>query len=112
MVKLFSSDHPAIIPYNGNLITVWTSGKSNKEVEKMKAKVKELVDANLDIAVKTYSENSIHVLYHIQGTLINRIGIEEITTPSQANPQIKKMRAIITEFHGGDPRRVDNQLFF
>lgn len=33
-------------------------------------------------------------------------------TATDANPLIKRMRAIISKFHGGDPTKVSNQLFF
>jgi len=74
--------------------------------------LKRIIDKNLEIAEKTFSEKSIHLLYHYSSTFINRIALGEITSPSQANPFIKKIRLIITNWHDGNAANLNNQLFF
>jgi hypothetical protein len=107
--KIFGENHPAIITPNGNLITLLTSGDN---LEKNKERVKDLIDSNYKIAESAYGTKSIHMVYHLSGNIINLIGLGEVSTPSQANPTIKVMRQIITDYHGGNPRGVNNQLFF
>jgi hypothetical protein len=115
--NIYGEDHPAILSYNGNLITclsVKLNKKDVKEEEKEEAKklINQIIDKNQQISEKTYGLESIHLLYYMSSSLTNRIALGEITTPTQANPTIKQMRLIITKFHGNDPRKLSNQLFF
>lgn len=107
--NLFGEEHPAIIPYNGNLVTCYSSwkDKKNQNMERMR----QITQRNIEIATKHFGEKSIHVLYHMSANLINRIALGEINTNAEANPAIKKMREVITHFHS-DPKMLVNQLFF
>jgi hypothetical protein len=71
-----------------------------------------IIDKNLEIAEKAYGKENIHLLYYLSSTITNRIALGVINTPSQANPLIARMRAIVSKFHGGDPRALANQLIF
>ena len=110
--NMFGEDHPAIIPYNGNLVTCYSQCK-DKEIFKSKQEViRQIIDKNFKIAKDTFGEESIHMLYHYSGHLINKLALGEILTPTQANPLIQKMRKIITKFNSGDPRKLANQILF
>jgi hypothetical protein len=52
------------------------------------AKIKQIIERNYQIAKTTYGEDSIHMLYHVSGNLINKLALGEILTPTQANPMI------------------------
>jgi len=56
--------------------------------------------------------DSLHMLYHLQSCLINKIALGEICTPTEANPMIKEIRAIISKQHGGNAGYLLNQYFF
>jgi len=108
--NMWGDDHPAIIPYNGNLVTCYST---NKDARAAKMPVmKQIIQKNLDIAKATFGDKSIHILYHLSANLINKIALGEINTNAEANPLIKWMREVITTFHGGDPRALANQFFF
>lgn len=103
--------------YNGNLVTCLSIKSSlpdttPAEKEQYKLTMQQMVEKNLEIASSHHGEDSIHLLYQISSTLTNKIALGSITTATDANPLIKRMRAIITKFHGGDPAKVSNQLFF
>jgi len=63
--------------------------------------VKLIVEKNISIARKTYKADSMHMLYHLQSCLVNKIALGEIITPTEANPMIKEIRAIISKQHDG-----------
>ena len=105
---MFGEDHPAIISYNGNLVTCYSNTKDKEKVESRHETVKQIIEKNMKIAEKSYSEESIHFLYHVSGNLINKLALGEILSPTAANPLIQKMRKIITKFNGGDPRKLSN----
>ena len=107
--NMFGEDHPAIIPYNGNLVTCYSSWTDKKN--EMMDRMRQIIKRNIEIATKHFGENSIHILYHMSANLINRIALGEINTNAEANPMIKKMREVITFFHG-DQKMLINQLFF
>lgn len=98
---MFGEEHPAIIPYNGNLVTCYSTWKEKKT--QMMDRMKQIIQRNIEIAKKHLGENSIHILYHLSSNLINKIALGEINTNEEANPFIKKMREVITTFHCGDP---------
>jgi hypothetical protein len=105
---MFGEDHPAIISYNGNLVTCYSNTKDEeKRVSRMET-VKNIIEKNMKIAEKSYNEESIHFLYHVSGNLINKLALGEILTPTAANPLIQKMRKIITKFNDNDPRKLSN----
>ena len=117
VANMFGDEHPAVVPYNGNLITslsIKMTHKDKTEEEKTATKtiIKQIIEKNLDIATKTYGEDSIHLLFHLSSALTNRIALGEITSPTEANPAIKQMKTIIAKFHGGHPGKLSNQLFF
>ena len=60
-----------MITYNGNLISIFAKSTEDKEGNTQKAK--QIADKNMEIAEKTYNETSLHLLYHIQNNLINRV---------------------------------------
>lgn len=107
--NMFGEEHPAIIPYNGNLVTCYSAWKEKRS--QMMDRMRQITQKNIEIATKHFGENSIHILYHMSANLINRIAIGEINTNAEANPIIKKMREVITRYHG-DPKMLVNQLFF
>lgn len=112
---IHGEDHPAIIASN-NCLVACRCVKFNKEKEgidaETQATVLNIIEKNLEIAVKAYGFGSIYMVSHISRSLTNKISIGIIKAPPQANPMIKQMREIITEFHGGDPRQLSNQHFF
>ena len=108
--SLFGEDHPAIIPYNGNLVTCYSSWKEKKN--EMMERMRQIIKKNIEIATNHFGEDSIHILYHMSANLINKIALGEINTNAEANPIIKKMREVITTFHNGDQKMLINQLFF
>ena len=105
----FGESHAAIIPYNSNLVQLYMHDKFK---EQHKEKVKQIVGKNIEIARATFDGESIHLLYHISTNMINKIALGEILTPTMANPLIKEMRSIITKFHDGNVRDLNNQIFF
>lgn len=104
--NMFGEDHPAIIPYNGNLVSCYSSWKEKKT--EYKERMRQITARNLEIATKHFGEKSIHVLYHMSANLINRIALGEINTNAEANPSIKKMREVLTHYHG-DAKMLINQ---
>lgn len=107
---LFGEDHPAIIPYNANLVTCYCSWKEKKT--EMMERMRQIIKKNIEIATNHFGEKSIHILHHMSADLINKIALGEINTNAEANPIIKKMREVITTFHCGDQKMLINQLFF
>ena len=113
--EIYGEEHPAILSYNGNLITCLNVQMRNEEPDQQKntkAAIIALIAKNFELANKTYGSDSIHVLYFVSTTLTNKIAIGEISSPTEMNPLVKQMREIVTKFHGGDPRNLNNQLFF
>ena len=110
--NMFGEDHPAIIPYNGNLVTCYSQCKDEELFKSKKESVKQIIEKNFKIANDTFGQESIHFLYHLSGHLINKLALGDIMTPTQANPLIQKMRKIITKFNNGDPRKLANQMLF
>jgi len=110
--NMFGEDHPAIISYNGNLVTCYSNTKDIEKQAERTETVKQIIEKNIKIAEAAYGEESIHFLYHVSGNLINKLALGEILSPTAANPLIQKMRKIITKFNGGDPRKLSNQLLF
>ena len=99
-----------MISYNGNLITCYSGIKEFKDNKK--ETVSQIIQKNYEIATKTFSRTSIHLLYHLSMCLINKIAAGKIKSAKDANDLIKQMREIITKFHNGDVRNLNNQLFF
>ena len=108
--NMFGEEHTAIIPYNGNLVTCYSSWKEKKT--EMMGRMKQIIQRNIDIAIKNLGENSIHILYHLSSNLINKIALGDINSNEEANPLIKRMREVITNYHNGDKSMLINQLFF
>ena len=65
---LFGGDHPAMLIYNGNLVTCLSVRLSKKETTAeqkadVKLTIKNIIDKNYEVAKKTYGEDSIHFLF-------------------------------------------------
>ena len=102
---LYGDFHPAIIPFNGNLIDVYASSESGEK----KQKSMQIAEKNAEIADKYYGENSIYCLkaqFDIVSSKINQDKMEE------AQKSIAAMRKIVQRFHDDDPRDLMNQHFF
>ena len=108
--SMFGEEHPAMIPYNGNLVTCYSAWKE-KRTEYMD-RMKQIIKRNIEIAIKHLGENSIHILYHLSSNLINKIALGEINSNQEANPLISRMREVITSYHNGNKSMLINQLFF
>lgn len=80
--NMFGEDHPCIIPYNGNLVTCYSQCKDQEIFKAKKEVIKSIIDKNYEIASKTFGEESIHMLYHVSGNLINKLAIGEIVGPT------------------------------
>ena len=86
--NMFGEDHPAIISYNGNLVTCYSQCKDIEVFKAKKEVMASIVDKNYKIAESTFGDDSIHMLYHLSGNLINKIALGTIVGPPQANPLI------------------------
>jgi hypothetical protein len=63
--NIYGEDHPAIIAYNGNLVTCYSSNKDKEKQQERTEVIKQIIDKNYKIAEKTHGEESIHMLYHV-----------------------------------------------
>ena len=88
------------------------SKEEEEEKEVTKEVINKIISTNYELALKTYGEDNIHLLYFLSTTLTNKIAVGAVDSPASMNPIIKQMRLIITKFHGNDPRALFNQLFF
>lgn len=44
--------------------------------------IRQIIEKNYKIALDTYGSESIHMLYHVSGNLINKLALGEILTPT------------------------------
>jgi len=85
--NMFGDEHPAILMYNGNLVTCLSLSMSKPKISdieraEIKKTIRQIIDKNLLIARTTYGEDSIHLLYFLSSTLTNLIALGEIQTPT------------------------------
>lgn len=52
--NMFGEDHPAIIPYNGNLVTCYSQCKDEELFKSKKESVKQIIEKNFKIANDTF----------------------------------------------------------
>lgn len=92
---IWGAEHPFILQYNGNMITTLNikmthqEGVTEEQKAEIKTNLKQIIDKNYDIALKTFGLESIHMLFYISQTLTNRVALGEIDKPTLANPMIK-----------------------
>lgn len=87
IANMFGEEHPAVIPYNGNLVTGYSVWKEKKN--EMMDRMRQIIQRNVEIATKHFGDKNIHLLYHLSANLINKIALGEINSNAEANPLIK-----------------------
>lgn len=111
----FGEDHPYTVMFNGNVVIGLSlrlfMSKDDEERKGLKAEISEIIEKNLKIVTETFGKDSIHLLYYLSSDMTNRYALGEVQAP-EITKKIQQMQAIIVKFHGGDPKKLSNQLFF
>ena len=85
----------------------------NEETQASKKDVmNQLLDKNLEIAKKTYGNESIHMLKHQFVHFMCKMAISNTQDQNQAKFIIQMMVQIIQKFHGQTDGDISNQFYY